>query len=63
MPEKIIDLTIEIDYNPSKSKYVKINDELFTKEEAFDFALMLLQASNEILDGLGREITNNLKGK
>ena len=63
MPDKIIDLEINVSYNSRRDKWVSINGEFFDKDEAFDFAMMLLRASSEILESLDREITNNLKGK
>ena len=63
MPEYFKDLEINVSYNPSRDKWVSINGEYFNKDEAFDFAMMLLRASSEILEGLDRDITDNLKGK
>ena len=63
MPDKIIDLEINVSYNSRRDKWVSINGEFFDKDEAFDFAMMLLRASSEILESLDMEITNNLKGK
>lgn len=63
MPDNIIDLEFNISYNSRRDKWVSINSELFNKDEAFDFAMMLLRASSEILESLDRDITHNLKGK
>ena len=63
MPDNIIDLEINVSYNPNRDKWVSINGEYFDKDKAFDFAMMLLRASSEILESLDRDITDNLKGK
>ena len=63
MPNNIKDLEINVSYNPNRDKWVSINGEFFNKDEAFDFAMMLLRASSEILESLDRDITDNLKGK
>ena len=63
MQDNIKDLEINISYNSSRDKWVSINGELFDKDEAFDFAMMLLRASSEKLESLERDIINNLKGK
>ena len=63
MPEYFKDLEINVSYNPNRDKWVSINGEFFNKDEAFDFAMMLLRASSEILEKLDRDITDNLKGK
>lgn len=63
MSDNIKDLEINISYNSSRDKWVSINGELFDKDEAFDFAMMLLMASQEILESLDRDIRDNLKGK
>ncbi len=63
MPEYFKDLEINVSYNPNRDKWVSINGEFFNKDEAFDFAMMLLRASSEILESLDRDITDNLKGK
>ena len=63
MPEYFKDLEINVSYNPNRDKWVSINGEYFNKDEAFDFAMMLLRASSEILESLDRDITDNLKGK
>ncbi len=63
MPEYFKDLEINVSYNSIRDKWVSINGEYFNKDEAFDFAMMLLRASSEILESLDRDITDNLKGK
>ena len=63
MPNNIKDLEINVSYNSRRDKWVSINGEFFNKDEAFDFAMMLLRASSEILESLDRDITDNLKGK
>ena len=63
MHEYFKDLEINVSYNPNRDKWVSINGEFFNKDEAFDFAMMLLRASSEILESLDRDITDNLKGK
>ena len=63
MQDNIKDLEINVSYKSSRNKWVSINGELFDKKEAFDFAMMLLRASSEILESLDRDITDNLKGK
>ncbi len=63
MPDNIKDLEINVYYNSRRDKWVSINGEYFNKDEAFDFAMMLLRASSEILESLDRDITDNLKGK
>ena len=63
MENNIKDLEINISYNSSRNKWVSINGEYFNKDKAFDFAMMLLRASSEILESLDRDIIDNLKGK
>lgn len=63
MPDNIRDLEINVYYNSSRDKWVSINGEFFDKDKAFDFAMILLRASSEILESLDRDIIDNLKGK
>ena len=63
MPDNIRDLEINVSYNSNRDKMVSINGEYFNKDKAFDFAMMLLIASSEILESLDRDIKYNLKGK
>lgn len=59
----IQDLEIDIRYSPNKDTYIKINNDFYSKVEAYEIAKKLLSASNEIMDLIDRDIIESLKGK
>lgn len=59
----IQDLEIDIRYSPNLDTYIKINNDFYSKVEAYEIAKKLLSASNEILDLIDRDISDSLKGK
>ena len=59
----IQDLEIDIRYSSNLDTYIKINNDFYSKVEAYEIAKKLLSASNEILDLIDRDISDSLKGK
>ena len=52
---------IDINYNPSKDEYVKINNNIYSKREALEISTELISKGNEILDLIKREILRDLE--
>jgi len=57
------DLEIDIRYSPNKDTYIKINNDFYSKVEAYEIARKLLLAGNEIMDLIDNSIIDSLKGK
>jgi hypothetical protein len=57
------DLEIDIKYSPNLDTYIKINNDFYSKVEAYKIARMLLLAGNEIMDLIDNSIIDSLKGK
>jgi len=57
------DLEIDIRYSPNKDTFIKINNDFYSKVEAYEIARKLLLAGNEIMDLIDNSIIDSLKGK
>lgn len=54
------ELEIDVRYNSNKDKYVTINDNVYTVQEAYSIARKLFLASSEIFSYVDNEIERRL---